>query len=335
MEDIITMDHGSGGESSGALIEKIFLPAFEDPALDALGDGAVLPFETGAKLVCSTDSFVIAPRFFPGGDIGKLSVCGTVNDVCMAGGEPLYLTLGMILEEGLALEELRRITASIADTAKRAHVRIVTGDTKVVERGRGDGIYINTAGVGVLRHEGLSRARIREGDAVIVSGTLGDHGAAIMLSRQELGFCSSLSSDCAPLHEICRALYPLGDALRVLRDPTRGGAATALCEFVDSTPLCIELEEAAIPLREDTAEACAILGLDPLYCANEGKLLAIAAPEAAETALRAMQNAPYGKNAAIIGRVSARSPGRTILHTRAGGTRILTKLTGSPLPRIC
>ncbi len=335
MDDIITMDHGSGGAKSAELIEKIFLPAFKDPALDALGDGAVLPFEDGAQLVCSTDSFVISPRFFPGGDIGKLCVCGTVNDLCMAGGEPLYLTLGMILEEGLPLDELMRIVTSIAKTAKGCGVRIVTGDTKVVERGRGDGVYINTAGIGVLRHRGLSPLRICEGDAVIASGTLGDHGAAVMLAREELGFTSALRSDCAPLNEMCRALHPLGDALRVLRDPTRGGAATTLCEFVQGSTLCIELDESAVPIREDVESACDLLGLDPLYCANEGKLLAIVAKEAAKDALRHIKASPYGENAAIIGHVSARSAGRVLLHTKPGGTRVLSKLTGAQLPRIC
>ncbi|MDO5111343.1 MAG: hydrogenase expression/formation protein HypE [Clostridia bacterium] len=333
MKDIIMLDHGSGGKKSAALVSEIFLPAFSNAALDTLGDGAVM---AGAdRLVMSTDSFVIAPRFFPGGDIGKLSVCGTVNDVCMAGGEPKYLSLGLILEEGLEVDELQSIAASIAMAAGEAGVHIVTGDTKVVERGKGDGVYINTAGVGFLRHAGLSPARMREGDAVIVSGAIGDHGTAVMLCRKDLGIQSSLCSDCAPLTGMCKALAAFGSDVRVLRDPTRGGVATALNEFVEGTGLCIELMEDDIPIREEVRAGCDLLGLDPLYCANEGKLIAVVAAERAEAVLSAIQNAPYGENAAIIGRVSARSAGRVLLHTGIAGTRMLTKLTGAALPRIC
>ncbi len=335
MDGIITMDHGEGGKKTAALIEKLFLPAFSNPALESLGDGAVLSISSGDGLVCSTDSFVISPRFFPGGDIGKLSVCGTVNDICMAGGKPLYLTLGMILEEGLEISELERITESIAETAKACGVKIITGDTKVVERGRGDGIYINTAGIGTLRHSSLSPKNIKEGDAVIISGSVGDHGAAVMLSRDELGFESSLSSDCAPLDKICEALLPLGERLRVLRDPTRGGVATALCEFMENSPLCIEIDESAVPVRKEVKSACELLGLDPLYCANEGKLIAVVENESAKEALSMIKGAPYGENAAIIGNVSSKREGCVILHTDIGGTRILTKLAGSQLPRIC
>lgn len=333
MNDVITMDHGSGGKKSASLVQEIFLPAFANDALNALGDGAVL--EGGANLVMSTDSFVIAPRFFPGGDIGKLAVCGTVNDVCMAGGAPKYLSLGMILEEGLPLDELRSVAASIAKAANEANVQIVTGDTKVVERGKGDGLYINTAGIGFLRHPGLSRERMREGDAVIVSGFVGDHGAAVMLARAELGIKSSLCSDCAPLTAMCASLAACGEAVRVLRDPTRGGVATALNEFVEDTPLCIELTEDAIPIRAETQAGCDLLGLDPLYCANEGKLVAVVDKEKAEEVLAAIRLAPYGENAAVIGTVSARSPGHVLLLTRAQGTRMLSKLTGAELPRIC
>lgn len=337
MQDCITIDHGSGGGKTSELIESIFLPAFGDPALKALGDGAVLPGTGACELVCSTDSFVISPYFFPGGDVGKLSVCGTVNDVCMAGGQPLYLSVGMILEEGLPLDDLRRITDSLAKTAASCGVRIVTGDTKVVERGHGDGIYINTTGIGVLRHAGLSPRRIKEGDAVLLSGTAGDHGAAVMLARRELGLDSDLKSDCAPLCALCEELLPLGEALRVLRDPTRGGVATTLCEFVEGTELCIELDEEAIPVRADVKNGCELLGLDPLYCANEGKLLAVVDPKDAQRALDALKNAPggLGANAAVIGGVSSRSAGRVLLNTAIGGTRVLTKLQGGQLPRIC
>lgn len=337
MRESITIDHGSGGGKTSELIESIFVPAFDDPALRALGDGAVLPGTGEAALVCSTDSFVISPYFFPGGDVGKLSVCGTVNDVCMAGGKPLYITVGMILEEGLPLDDLQTIAYSMAKTAASCGVRIVTGDTKVVERGHGDGIYINTTGIGVLRHTGLSPRNIKAGDAVLLSGTAGDHGAAVMLARRELGLESSLKSDCAPLCALAEALLPLGPSLRVLRDPTRGGVATTLCEFVEGTNMCIELDEEAIPVREDVKNGCALLGLDPLYCANEGKLLAVVDEKDAQAALDALRSAPggLGENAAIIGRVSARSAGRVLLNTEIGGTRVLTKLQGGQLPRIC
>ena len=335
MQDCITLDHGSGGGKTAELIESVFLSAYGSEPLESLGDGAILP---GAEtLVCSTDSFVISPCFFPGGDVGKLSVCGTVNDVCMAGGKPLYLSVAMILEEGFPLDDLRRIAASIAKTAKSCGVRVVTGDTKVVERGHGDGIYINTTGIGALRHAGLGPSAIREGDAVLLSGTAGDHGTAVMLCRQELGLESGIQSDCAPLCGLCEALLPLGEGLRVLRDPTRGGVATTLCEFVEGSELCIELNETDIPIRADVKNGCELLGLDPLYCANEGKLLAVVAPECEEEALHALQSAPdgLGKNAAVIGHVSRRGAGRVLLNTRIGGTRVLTKLQGAQLPRIC
>lgn len=339
MDEIITLDHGGGGLLTSRLIEEIFLPAFANETLCALGDGAVLPF-ADAHMVCSTDSFVIRPRFFPGGDIGKLAVCGTLNDVYMAGGEARYMSLGLILEEGLPIEELRRIAASMGQCARENGICIVTGDTKVVEKGRGDGIYINTTGFGPLRRAGLSPMAMREGDAILVSGFLGDHGAAVLLARGELGLLPGpeaeiLCSDCAPLGALCKALWPLEGALRVLRDPTRGGLATVLAEFAAQSGLCMELEEDALPVRESTQSVCALLGLDPLYSANEGKLVAVVEAGRAEEALQRMQNAPQGQDAAIVGRVSRRSPGRAVVHTRAGGTRILKRRAGRDLPRIC
>ena len=274
MDDIITLDYGSGGKKTAALIDEIIVPELGNAALNSLGDGAVL--EGG--LAFSTDSFVVSPLFFPGGDIGKLSVCGTVNDLAMCGAEPKYLSLALIIEEGLPAEDLRRVVASIKSAAEAAGVQVVTGDTKVVERGRGDGLYINTAGIGLVKYPGLGPDKMRPGDAVLLSGTAGDHGAAVMLARDGL-MEGEIRSDCAALNGLAFALLDSGAQVRVLRDPTRGGVATTLCEFAESAKLGIELDEAAIPVRRDVSAACALLGLDPPYCANEGKMLAVAAPE--------------------------------------------------------
>lgn len=330
MDDIITLDYGSGGKKTAALIDEIIIPELGNNALNALGDGAILD----GQLAFSTDSFVVDPLFFPGGDIGKLCVCGTVNDLAMCGAEPKYLSLALIIEEGLPTESLRRIVASIKAAAEAAGVAVVTGDTKVVERGRGDGVYITTSGIGVVRHPGLGPERMRPGDAVLISGTAGDHGAAVMLARDAL-MEGEIRSDCAALNGLARAVLESGAQVRVLRDPTRGGVATTLCEFAESAALGIELDEAAIPVRRDVSAACALLGLDPLYCANEGKMLAVVAAKDAERALAAMRSVPEGKNAAIIGRVISERPGKVVLRTAMGGGRILQKLAGAQLPRIC
>ena len=330
--DIITMDHGSGGGATSRLIEELLVPAFHNPQLSALGDGALL--DISGPLVFSTDSFVIDPVFFPGGDIGKLAVCGTVNDVAMCGGTPRYLSLGFILEEGFPLDSLKRIIASIADTAASCGVSVVTGDTKVVEKGRGDGIYINTSGIGTLTWPGLSPANLKPGDKVLLSGTMGDHGTAVMLTRSGLLEGGDLRSDCQPLCQLAKAVLETG-GVRVLRDPTRGGVATTLNEFVDGTALTIELEEDALPVRPAVRSACEMLGLDPLYCANEGKMLAVVDPRQAEAALAALRAIPGGEDAAIIGTVTDRYPGKVILNTCLGGGRVLTRLTGAQLPRIC
>ena len=332
MDEIITLDYGSGGKKTARLIEQYIVPALENPALSELGDGAILP--GGEKLVFSTDSFVVSPRFFPGGDIGKLSVCGTVNDLAMCGGEPKYLSCAFIIEEGLPLGELERIIASMAEAARKAGVQIVTGDTKVVEKGRGDGIYINTAGVGVLKYPGLTPKAIRAGDAVLVSGTVGDHGTTVMLARHGMAQ-GELRSDCAALNGLTAALLTAVPETRVLRDPTRGGVATTLNEFIEGTPLGIELEEKAVPVRPAVQAACELLGLDPLYCANEGKLLAVVPAERAEDALAVLRSLPEGENAARIGRVTADFPGKLVIRTPLGGRRILQKLSGAQLPRIC
>ena len=332
MDDIITLDYGSGGKKTSQLIEGLLLPALDNPALRELGDGAVLPGTE--KLVFSTDSFVVDPIFFPGGDIGKLSVCGTVNDLAMCGAEPKYLSCAFIIEEGFAAEDLARVVASIRAAADAAGVAVVTGDTKVVERGRGDKLYVNTAGIGFLKYPGLSPRAIRPGDRVLVSGTVGDHGTAVMLARSGM-MQGDIRSDCAPLNELCRALLSSGAAVRVLRDPTRGGVATTLNEFVEGTALGIELTEAGIPVRGEVQAACDMLGLDALYCANEGKLLAVVAPGDEARALAALQSVDTGREAAIIGTVTADYPGRVVMDTAFGGRRILQKLTGAQLPRIC
>ena len=332
MDEIISLDYGSGGKKTARLIEKLILPRLDNPALRELGDGAIV--SGGEKLVFSTDSFVVSPLFFPGGDIGKLSVCGTVNDLSMCGAEPKYLSCSFIIEEGFPFSQLERIVASMAAQCEKAGVQIVTGDTKVVEKGRGDGIYINTAGIGVLRHPGLSPGNIRPGDKVLVSGFVGDHGTAVMLARNQM-MQGEIASDCAALNGLTEAILTAAPGVRVLRDPTRGGVATTLNEFVEGTALGIELEEAKIPVRPQVQAACDMLGLDPLYCANEGKLLAVAAPENADAVLAAMRGHELGAHAAIVGEVTERYPGKLTLRTAFGGNRVLQKLSGAQLPRIC
>lgn len=332
MDDIITLDYGSGGKKTAQLIEGLIVPALDNPALRELGDGAIVH---GAEtLVFSTDSFVVDPIFFPSGDIGKLAVCGTVNDLAVCGAEAKYLSCAFIIEEGFAAEDLARIVASIRAAADAAGIAVVTGDTKVVERGRGDKIYINTSGIGFLRYPGLSPRTIRAGDRVLVSGTVGDHGTAVMLARSGM-MQGDIRSDCAALNALCAALLSSGAAVRVLRDPTRGGIATTLNEFVEGTALGIELTEADIPVRGEVRAACDMLGLDALYCANEGKILAVVAPEDEVRALAALQSVQLGREAAVIGTVTADYPGRVVTDTAFGGRRILQKLTGAQLPRIC
>ena len=333
MDSFITLDYGSGGKKTSRLIEEMLLPQLENEALAQLGDGAILPGEE--KLVFSTDSFVVTPQFFPGGDIGKLSVCGTVNDIAVSGGEPKYLSLSFIIEEGFPMADLEKIISSIRTTCAEVGVSVVTGDTKVVEKGRGDGIYINTAGIGFLRTPDLSPARLKNGDAILVSGEIGNHGTAVMLARNENLVQAEIVSDCAPLHKEALALGSLGDALRVMRDPTRGGLATTLNEFVEGTPHGIELTEEDIPVAPSVAMACEILGLDPLYCACEGRLIAAVAPEAAEEALSILRMQPHGKGARRIGTVTDAYPGKVIVRTPYGSGRIAAKLSGAQLPRIC
>lgn len=333
MDRIITLDYGSGGKKTSALIENMILPAMKSSELSKLGDGAVL--DGAEKLVFSSDSFVISPIFFPGGDIGKLSVCGTVNDISMCGGEPKFLSCSLIIEEGFDTLSLERIIDSMARAARDAGVEIVTGDTKVVERGRGDGLYINTSGIGFLKYPGLFPDRIKAGDRVIVSGTVGDHGTAVMLARSGMAE-SALKSDCTPLNRLAESVLEAGNGeIRVLRDPTRGGLATTLNEFAENLPLSIELDEQAVPVRRDVSAACDMLGLDPMYSANEGKMVCVVSPDRADSVLAAMRRTEEGANAAIIGTVTENYPGRVVMRTAPGGSRILQKLTGAQLPRIC
>jgi len=332
MDEIITLDYGSGGKKTSRLIEKMIVPALDNPALAALGDGAVI--EGAGSLAFSTDSFVVDPIFFPGGDIGKLSVCGTVNDLLMCGAEPRYLSCSFIIEEGMALSELERIVDSIRRECEKCAVQIVTGDTKVVEKGRGDKIYINTAGIGFVKYPGLGPENIREGDAVIVSGTVGDHGTAVMLSRSGM-MQGELKSDCAALKELCERIHAASGKVRVLRDPTRGGLATTLNEFVEKRELGIVLQEGLIPVKPQVQAACDMLGLDPMYCANEGKLICVVDKDDAGKVLEAMRESEEGRDAAIIGSVTAEYPGRLVMETLYGGRRVLQKLTGAQLPRIC
>ena len=334
MEDFITLDYGSGGKKTASLISNMILPLLTNEALDELGDGAVI--DGAGRLVYSTDSFVVSPCFFPGGDIGKLSVCGTVNDVSMAGGEPKYLSLALIIEEGFPVESLRRIIESIRTTAQEAGVQVVTGDTKVVEKGRGDGIYINTSGIGFLKTPGLSPRNIQEGDKVIVSGTVGDHGTAVMLARNENLVQAELKSDCAPLHRMALALgEKMGSSLRVMRDPTRGGIATTLNEFIEDGRFGMEIRESDIPVLPAVNMVSEILGLDPYYAACEGRLLAVTEAGRAEEALEILRSFENGKDAAIIGEITSDHPGRLVIRTPLGGGRIASKLAGAQLPRIC
>ncbi len=318
------------------LIEKIFVPAFDNPALSELHDGALLDVP-GGRIAFSTDSFVISPIFFPGGDIGSLAVHGTVNDVAMCGARPLALSAGFILEEGLPMEDLWRVVLSMKRAAAAAGVPVVTGDTKVVDRGKGDGVFITTTGIGIVPPGvSISPRRARAGDAVIINGSIADHGIAIMSVREGLRFDTTIESDAAALHGLTAAILEAGgDAVHVLRDPTRGGVASALNEIASASRLGVGLDETRIPLREEVRGACEILGLDPLYVANEGKCLVIVAREKAGAVLDAMRRHPLGAGAAVIGEMRDEHPGKVVLRSRIGGSRIVDMLSGEQLPRIC
>jgi hydrogenase expression/formation protein HypE len=336
----IVLGHGSGGKLTADLIDKIFLPAFSNPILDKLDDQAVMTIG-GARLAFTTDSFVVTPIFFPGGDIGRLAVHGTVNDLAMSGARPLYLSAAFILEEGLPVDDLRRVVESMRAAAEEAGVQFVTGDTKVVNRGKGDQIFITTTGIGVIvGGVSISADRARPGDTIILSGYIGDHGMAIMSQREGLEFEGAIESDCASLNSLVATMLatpPVGglDFIHCLRDPTRGGAATTLNEIAKRARVGMVLREQSIPVRESVKGACEVLGLDPLYVANEGKLLAIVLPEMAEVVLQQMRQHELGRDAAIIGEVVADHPGMVLMKTEIGGTRVLDVMFGEQLPRIC
>ncbi len=333
MDKIITLDYGSGGAKTSELIESLVVPNFNNDALNDLPDAASL--DGNKKIVFSTDSFVVNPYFFPGGDIGKLCVCGTVNDLSVSGAIPKYLSLAFIIEEGFPFEDLEKIVKSIKETADSVGVKIVTGDTKVVEKGKGDGLYINTAGIGFEKLSGLSAKNIKDGDVVIVSGSVGDHGISIMTARNQNLIKGEVLSDCMSVDKIAQNLMSLKKDLRVMRDPTRGGLATTLCEFVEGSEFSIELSEAKIPINPKVAAACDILGLDPLYAACEGRLIAIVSPQKAQKALELIKKTRGSEDAKIIGTVNKKYPGKVYVKTKIEGTRILSKLSGAQLPRIC
>jgi hydrogenase expression/formation protein HypE len=331
----ILLGHGSGGKLSAALLQQIFLPALGNPVLNRLEDQAVVSVN-GAQLAVTTDSFVVKPLFFRGGDIGSLAVHGTIKDLAMGGATPLWLSAAFILEEGLPLETLKRVVASMREAAANSGVPIITGDTKVVEKGSADGIFINTTGIGRVRDGlALSASNAKPGDSIIVSGFLGDHGIAILAEREGLQFETQVVSDSAPLHDLVARLLEATQEVRCLRDPTRGGLSSTLNEIATSSSVGMELKETSIPVREEVRGACEMLGLDPLYVANEGKLVAIVAPSAAQDALRALQSHPLGIDAAIIGRVTSDHARMVVMRTPLGTTRIVDMLAGDQLPRIC
>jgi hydrogenase expression/formation protein HypE len=334
--DRVVLGHGSGGKMSHDLINRLFVNAFDNPALSAGNDAAVLHMDSASNLAISTDSHVVSPLFFSGGDIGRLAVCGTVNDIAMLGARPLCLTAGFILEEGLQLSILERVVASMKSAAREAGVQIVAGDTKVVQKGKADGLYINTAGVGSIpAHLKIGGELARPGDVVLLSGPIGDHGIAVLSARGELGFESDIASDVAPLNHLVDAMLAASELIHVLRDPTRGGLATSLNEIALQSGVGIVIDEESIPIRLAVNAACEMLGFDPLYVANEGKLIAIVASEAAEKIMAAMRLDPQGKESVVIGRVVEKPSGRVLMNTSLGSTRIVDMLAGEMLPRIC
>ncbi|MBA3671362.1 MAG: hydrogenase expression/formation protein HypE [Gemmatimonadaceae bacterium] len=333
----VTLSHGSGGKSSHALIESLILPAFRNPLLDGDADAAVFSAGlSGGRLAMTTDSYVVSPLFFPGGDIGKLAVHGTINDLAVSGARPIALSVGLILEEGLNMDVLRRVVDSMAAAAAAAGVPIVTGDTKVVHRGKADQLFVNTSGVGVV-DDGvrLDVDAVRPGDVVIVSGFVGDHGMAVMLARESLEIEADIQSDSAALHTLVAALLAAAPNTRVIKDPTRGGVATTLNEIAARSRVAIAIEEERVPVRVAVRGACEILGLDPLHIANEGKLVAIVPPDEAAAALAALRAHPLGADAVVVGDVQTEPEGMVLLRTGIGGSRVLDMLVGDPLPRIC
>lgn len=336
-DEHITLSHGSGGKASRNLIEGLLMPAFSNALLDLQDDSAVFtPTGAQGRLAFTTDSYVVSPLFFPGGDIGKLAVHGTVNDLAMAGAVPLYLSVGFILEEGLDMAVLRQVVESMRQAADMANVRIVTGDTKVVPRGKADQLFVNTSGVGEVRQGvSLSQRNARPGDRVLLSGHIGDHGMAVMLAREALELEAEIQSDTAPLATLVAAILDAAPGTRTLKDPTRGGVATSLNEIAQQAGVGISVDEARVPVRAEVRGACEILGLDPLHIANEGKLIAIVPPAETDAALSAIRAHPLGASSEIIGEVLEEPEGMVLLRTGIGGSRVLDMLVGDPLPRIC
>jgi hydrogenase expression/formation protein HypE len=334
MTERILLAHGSGGRLAHDLVEKVLAKPLSNPLLDRLDDSAV--FSCSGRLAFTTDSYVVNPLFFPGADIGKLAICGTVNDLSMVGATPLYLSLAFIIEEGLPLDKLERVLVSVKAAASEAQVQIVTGDTKVVNKGSADKLFVNTAGVGrVPEGIDISGSNAQPGDKVILSGTIGDHGIAVLSQREGLGFSTKLESDCAPLNGLVAEMMAASKRIHAMRDPTRGGLATTLNELAAQSKVGITIEEEKVPVRNEVRGACDMLGIDPMYVANEGKLVALVHPEDADALLEKMRRHRYGKDAAIIGEVRPDHPGRVVVKTTLGASRIVDMLVGDPLPRIC
>jgi hydrogenase expression/formation protein HypE len=335
-QERIVMGHGSGGKMSHDLVARVFMPRLAGPALRCGDDAGAVALANGARLAISTDSHVVSPLFFPGGDIGRLAVCGTVNDVAMLGAQPQYLTAGFILEEGLEMGVLERVVASMQAAGEEAGIEIVAGDTKVVQRGKADGLYITTTGVGLIAPgREIGGAQARPGDVVLLSGPIGDHGIAVLAARGELGFETDLESDVAPLNHLIEAMLAISENIHVLRDPTRGGVATTLNEIAMQSQTCIRIDETVVPVRPQVAAACEMLGFDPVYVANEGKLIAIVARADADAVLAAMRRTRYGEQAVRLGEVLPDPAGRVLMSTAIGTTRIVDRLAGEMLPRIC
>jgi hydrogenase expression/formation protein HypE len=334
MDKTILLAHGSGGKLTHELISKTIFPSLANPLLARMDDSAI--FDLCGRIAFTTDSFVVSPLFFPGGDIGKLSVCGTINDLAVVGAKPLYLSLGLIIEEGLPLSDLENVLASIRSIAEETGVIIVTGDTKVVNHGSADKLFINTAGIGIVPDGvNISSSNARARDKIIISGPVGDHGIAVMAKRENLRLKVSVESDCAPLNSLVTMMMEHAQSLHSMRDPTRGGLATTLNEIAAQSQVGMQIYEEYIPVREAVRSACEMLGLDPLYVANEGKLVAVVASEDAEAILESMKRCPFGKESVIIGEVISDHPGRVIMKTRLGASRIIDMLSGELLPRIC
>ena len=333
--DKILLDHGSGGKMSHRLVGEIMLPIFDNPILSALNDGAIFDIN-GNRLAFSTDTYVVDPIFFPGGCIGDLAINGTVNDLAMCGATPLYLSVGLVIEEGFPMTDLEKILKKMSNAAEKAGVKVVTGDTKVVTKGAADKIFINTSGIGQIPEQvDISGHRACPGDKIILSGSIAEHGVAVLTQREGMTFDSSVFSDTAPLNHLVNKMLSVCRDIHVLRDPTRGGVATALNEIADKSDVGIRIYEEKIPLKDDVAGICELLGLDPIYIANEGKLLAFVEPDHAEAVLKAIIEDDFGKDASVIGEVVSDYPGKVIMQTSIGGTRIIDMLTGDQLPRIC